>query len=65
VPTVVVATTSFAALARQIADATGVPDARIAVVEHPLGGIDERAVRARAEAVVDEVLGLVTRTQER
>jgi hypothetical protein len=28
-------------------------------VEHPLGGIDDDAVRARADGVVDEVLALV------
>jgi len=60
VPTVVVTTTSFAALARQMADTFGLPDARIVVVEHPLGGIDEDAVRRRAEGAVAEVLALVT-----
>jgi hypothetical protein len=60
VATVLVATTSFAALARQVADAYGLPDARIAVVEHPLGGIADVDVVARAERVVDEVLALVT-----
>jgi hypothetical protein len=56
---VLVATTSFAALARQVADAYGLPDARIAVVEHPLGGAREADVVDRAERVVDEVLSLL------
>jgi phosphoserine phosphatase len=60
VPTVLVATASFAALARQVADSYGLPQARIAVVEHPLGGILEADVVDRAERVVDEVLSLVT-----
>ena len=55
-----VATTSFAALARQVADAYGLPQARIAVVEHPLGGTREADVVDRAERVVDEVLSLLT-----
>jgi hypothetical protein len=59
VPTVLVATTSFAALARQVADSYGLPDARIAVVDHPLGGAREVDVIDRAERVVDEVLSLV------
>jgi len=61
VATVLVATTSFAALARQVAAADGLPDARIAVVDHPLGGIGEADVVARAERAVDVVLALVTR----
>ena len=39
-----VATTSFEGLARQVADAYGLPGARIAVVQHPLGGIAETDV---------------------
>jgi hypothetical protein len=59
-PTVLVATASFAALARQAADAYGFPDARIVVVEHPLGGIGEDDVIARAERAVDAVLERLT-----
>jgi hypothetical protein len=60
VPTVLVATASFAGLARQVADSYGLPQARLAVVEHPLGGIAVADVIDRAEHVVDEVLALVT-----
>ena len=59
-PTVLVATASFAALARQAADAYGFPDASIVVVEHPLGGIGEDDVIARAERAVDAVLERLT-----
>jgi hypothetical protein len=59
-PTVLVATASFAGLARRAADAYGFPDARIAVVEHPLGGISEHDVTVRAERAVDTVLELLT-----
>lgn len=55
-----VATTSFAGLARQVAASFGLAQARIAVVEHPLGGISDADVIDRAEHVVDEVLTLVT-----
>ena len=55
-----VATTSFEGLARQVADAYGLPGARIAVVQHPLGGIAETDVVARADAVVETVLGLLS-----
>jgi hypothetical protein len=58
---VVVATASFAALARKVAGAYGLPNARIVVVEHPLGGIDDDAVLERAEGAVGDVVALVTR----
>jgi hypothetical protein len=60
VPTVAVATTAFAALAHQTADAYGLPGARIAVVPHPLGAISAAAVTAKADEAVETVLGLLT-----
>jgi hypothetical protein len=60
VPTVAVATSAFAALAHQTADAYGLPGARIAVVSHPLGGIGAAEVTAKADAAVETVLGLLT-----
>jgi hypothetical protein len=60
VPTVVLATTAFERQARRVASAYGL-DARIVVVEHPLGGVDEDGVRERAERAVETVLSLVTR----
>jgi hypothetical protein len=47
-------------MARGAAIARDLPDARIVAVRHPLGGIDEGAVRARAASAVDEVRALVT-----
>jgi len=55
---VVVATRDFESLAREEARAQGLLDARIAVVPHPIGGVSADALRARADAVVDEVLDL-------
>jgi hypothetical protein len=57
---VVVATTSFAGLARRVADQLAFPTARIAVVEHPLGGTAEPDVLARADGAVEDVLALLT-----
>ena len=56
----VVATTAFEVLARTVASRAHLPDARIAVIEHPLGAISDAEVRARAEAVVDDVIALFT-----
>jgi hypothetical protein len=57
---VVIATTAFEALARTVASRAHLPDARIAVIEHPLGGISDDEVLARAAAVVDDVIELFT-----
>ena len=55
----VVATTPFAVLAHEVANAFGLPEARVAVVEHPLGGVAEEAVVRRADAAIDVVLALL------
>ena len=60
-PTILLATARFADFARESALGYGLPQARIAVVEHPLGGIAEAQVVARADAVVEEVVRLLTR----
>jgi hypothetical protein len=43
-----------------VAAAIGLPEARMVVIEHPLGGIEEPAVLARAQSVVEDVLKLWT-----
>jgi hypothetical protein len=47
-------------MARGAAAARDLPDARIVAMPHPLGGIDEDAVRARAASAVDTVRALIT-----
>jgi len=46
------------------AAARDLPDARIVAISHPLGGIDEDTVRARAASAVDAVHDLVMRPSE-
>jgi len=60
IPAVVVTTTAFADLSRRVAAANRLPEARIVVVEHPLGGITEDEVLDRAERAVEEVIALFT-----
>ena len=55
-----VATTAFEVLARTVASRAHLPDAPIAVIEHPLGAITHAEVVARADAVVDDVIALFT-----
>ncbi|MGE0877948.1 MAG: hypothetical protein AB7L13_13075 [Acidimicrobiia bacterium] len=62
IPTVVVTTTGFLELTNACASAFGLPDARIVVIEHPLGGIEEPAVLARAATIVEDVLRLWVRS---
>jgi hypothetical protein len=60
-PTVVATTTRFVELTRRVAAGFGVPDARVAVFPHPLGGTDHDTIVAWADAAVDEVVALLTR----
>jgi hypothetical protein len=57
---VVLTTTGFLHLSQQMVDAFQLPGARIVVVQHPIGGIDEPAVIERARSIVEEVLALWT-----
>lgn len=57
----VVTTTGFLALTMQMAVTLGLPDARVVVIEHPLGGIEEPAVLARAATITEQVLELWTK----
>lgn len=61
VPTVVATTTGFVELTRRVAAGFGLPEARIAVFPHPLGGTDDETILAWADAAVDEVVALLTR----
>ena len=60
VPAVVATTTEFVDLTRRVATGFGLPDARIAVFPHPLGGTDVDTIRAWADAAVPEVVTLLT-----
>jgi hypothetical protein len=57
---VLIATAEFAALAHEEARSQGLPDARVATVAHPIGGVSDVALRSRADAAVDAVLGLLS-----
>lgn len=59
VPAVLIATEPFVPLAESQSDAYGLPGARLAVIEHPLGAISVGEVEARAKAVIDDVLRLL------
>lgn len=55
-------TTKFLALTERVAANFGMPDVRIAVVDHPLGGTDEDTIRQWADAALERVLALFTAT---
>jgi hypothetical protein len=57
---VVVTTTKFLALTKRVAANFGLPEARICVVDHPLGGTDEATIVAWADAAVDGIIELFT-----
>jgi hypothetical protein len=57
---VVVTTTNFLTLTNRVASSFGLPECRVVVVEHPLGGTDEAGIVARADAAVDRIIALLT-----
>ena len=61
IPAVVLGTDAFLSLARAQAAKHGRPHLAVALVPHPVGGIDPSIVRRKAAAVVDEVVIALTR----
>ena len=59
-PTVLVATGELRPLADRTAVDLGLPDLRVVYVQHPIGGVDQATIEARADGAVDEVLALLT-----
>jgi len=56
----VLGTDAFLSLARAAAATLGLPHLPVTMVSHPIGGIESRAVRAKAETVVDHVIAALT-----
>jgi hypothetical protein len=57
---VVFTTTRFADLTNRVAANLGLPEARVVVVGHPLGGTDEATILRWADAAVDAVVARLT-----
>ncbi len=55
-----VTTTKFERLTTQVAASFGFPEARIVVVDHPLGGTSEEVIVQWADASVEAMLALFT-----
>ena len=53
-------TTKFSVLTDRVAANFGLPDSRIVVVDHPLGGTDEATILRWADAAVDRIVQLLT-----
>ena len=56
----VVTTTKFVALTDRVASNFGMPDVRVVIVDHPLGGTDEATVVDWADAAVERAVALFT-----
>ena len=60
VPTAVIGTDEFLALGRLEARSRGIADLPIVLTAHPLGGLHEDEVRAKAAAMLPETLQALT-----
>jgi hypothetical protein len=54
-------TDRFEPTARAMATASGLPDYPFVVIPHPIAGNSDEALRDKAEAIVEQVVGLITR----
>jgi hypothetical protein len=61
IPTVVMGTKEFEALATLEARNRGLADLPLALIPHPLGGIREEEVVRKAELVIEAVVSAVTK----
>ena len=59
-PTVTICSSEFVALGRAEAEALGIPDLPLAVIQHPLGGLAVEEVSQRATSVQNAVEELCT-----
>lgn len=50
------ASDAFASLATEVAADLSIPDARIVVVEHPIGGTPDEGLEARADRSIDALV---------
>ena len=57
-PAVVIASEDFEEFAHSSAQALGLPEARILIVPHPIGGVADEILRQRAEAGAEQVISL-------
>jgi hypothetical protein len=64
-PAVVATTTHFETVARTLSSSFGLPDTRLLVLPHPIGGTDEPTLERWAEAATDELIALFTASANR
>ena len=60
-PAVFVASSAFVDAAQTQAEALGLPEVRRVFVPHPIQDATDEEMRARADAIVDEVIEALTR----
>jgi hypothetical protein len=63
IPTVTICTDEFSPLGHHEAESLGMPALPIALISHPLGGQKTEAVRQKAEAVLEQVVSILTTPQ--
>ena len=60
-PAVVIASTGFVDAAEKQAEALGLPQLRRVFVPHPIQDANDDEIRAKADAIVDQVIEALTR----
>jgi hypothetical protein len=61
IPTAVICTEPFITSAIAMSKLGGIPDYPFAIVEHPLGSLDQKSLRATANKVAVDIAGILLR----
>ncbi|MBI2908075.1 MAG: hypothetical protein HYX92_10535 [Chloroflexi bacterium] len=65
IPVATVCTDEFASLGRAEAEVLGIPTLPIVTPSHPMGGLSEKEVWAKAEKAVDDIIYVLTTPREK
>ena len=60
IPTIVVCTDRFEALARMMLKNLGMPDIPLVITSHPVGGLQVDEVKAKAERLSEDIIKLIS-----
>ena len=60
IPSATICTDAFEVTAKAMARMWGAVDYPVIYTRHPFGGLNRQAIRARAQELVDEVVGVLT-----
>ncbi len=65
IPTALIASSEFAAMANEECESLGLSSLPMVVVPHPVGGLKEEAVREKADNALEEIIHVLTESKDK